>query len=699
MLPRGPNIIHALGWLLLPILVVVSLASHVVAATSEPFESQAMTARLITVEDGVAPDASTLSAGLHLDLNADWKSYWRSPGQVGLAPEIDWSGSKNVASVEFLWPVPTRFRAFGIENFGYKDEIVYPLKVALERAGEPATLAGNATILVCEEVCVPETFKLSLSLSEGTGIDANSAALISRFAQQVPPADETSDLEVAFSTDGSALVVHSETKAFADAFLDDGYYGAPDIRPMGDGTWASFSIIQAPETDDFAVTVIGADGAFEFQADTRGVAPPAPDAPSATKGGTGFASALLLAFVGGLILNVMPCVLPVLSIKLASVAASQNKTPQRVRRGFVATALGVLLFVWVLAAGTIALRSAGVAVGWGMQFQNAPFLAFALVLIVLFSANLFGLFEFRLPSSVNGRMASDGDADGYWGDVGTGAFAALLATPCSAPFLGTAVAFALTGSATDVWLIFTALGFGLALPYLVVALFPRAVNILPKPGPWMVALRSVLGVMLAGSALWLAWVLAGVAGMQVAIAVVAIALLAVALVSVRSEQLRTSARIASVALLVGAVILPVMFQSTPRVVEVASDYVWRPFDRGEIARSVSQGHVVFVDVTADWCLTCKVNKSTTLSRDPIASLLEQDGIDPMRADWTRTDDAIRAYLNDHGRYGIPFNAVYGPGAPEGILLPEILLADDVIEAIERARGSNPATTKPSMDAV
>ena len=571
--------------------LMFSLAGQALAAASAPFTSQAMTARLITAESGVSPYASTLSAGLHLDLNGDWKSYWRSPGQVGLPPDIDWSQSENVASVEFMWPAPTRFRAFGIENFGYKNEVVYPLKVTLERPGEPVTMRGDATILVCEEICVPETFVLSLNLPTGTGIDADSAALISRFAERVPPLMDASDIQAAYSADGTALVVSSETNAFNDAFPEQGVYGAPDIRPMGAGTWASFPIIQRAETEDVTVTVLDERGAFELRTDTTGLAPPAPGTAGVDAGRGSLASILLLAFVGGLILNVMPCVLPVLSIKLASVVSSRDKSPTRVRRGFVATAFGVLLFVWMLAAGTIALRSAGVAVGWGMQFQSASFLSFALVLIALFSANMLGLFEFRLPAALNGRLASGGDKQGYWGDVGTGAFAALLATPCSAPFLGTAVAFALAGSAADVWLVFTALGIGLALPYIAVAIVPQTVELLPKPGRWMIGLRVALGIMLAGTAAWLAWVLAGVAGMRAAVTVVAVVLLAITLISMRLERLHAPIRVAAFVLFIGAIVFPAAVQPEPRAAQVTADYIWQPFDRGGIARHPGSGPV------------------------------------------------------------------------------------------------------------
>ena len=668
------------------------------AASSEPFESEAMAARLVTAENGVAPGAATVSAGLHIDLSGDWKSYWRSPGEVGMPPQIDWSGSTNIEKAEFLWPAPTRFEAFGIENFGYKDEVLYPIKITLAEAGEPAVLDANVTLLVCETICVPETFRTTLELDEGDGIDRPSAELIARFAEAVPlsMSDDTPP-RAALTENGEALVIDLRGELgleAPDVFVEDGTYGRPEIVLADEGRhlWASLPVLKAPQSNELTITLTDGSRAMEYTSATKLDPAPRPeggrtlgtvsDAP-----GAGILAMLALALLGGLILNVMPCVLPVLSIKLASAVNARDQAPGRVRRGFVAAALGVLAFVWALAAGTIALRSAGVAVGWGLQFQNAAFLAMALSIVLLFAANMLGLYEIALPSSLGGRLARAGGRESYAADFATGAFAALLATPCSAPFLGTAVAFALAGGATDVWLIFTALGLGLAAPYLLVAARPGLVRLLPKPGAWMTTLRTVLGLMLLATGVWLAWVLAGVAGAGTTIAVVLLVGLAIAVLAWRPERLGWSALGGATALVALAIALPATTKETVpgAPVEVADDLLWEPFERALIARNVAMGRVVFVDVTADWCLTCKVNKSTTLSRERVSSVLSAPDVNALRADWTRPNDEIRRYLSANGRYGIPFNAVYGPGAPEGILLPEVLTVEGVLEAIERAR--------------
>lgn len=227
----------------------------------------------------------------------------------------------------------------------------------------------------------------------------------------------------------------------------------------------------------------------------------------------------LIAFIGGLILNVMPCVLPVLSIKLSSALKHQGRNMQSVRGGFLAAAFGVMIFVWGLAGALFALQRMGIAVGWGLQFQNPVFLAFMAVVLVVFTANLFGLFEISLPTSIQSWLSTKGTGRGYWADFLTGLFGAVLATPCSAPFLGTAVAFALAGRGLDILIVFTSLGLGLAVPYLVVAALPGLVNVLPKPGRWMVYLKFLLGLMLGGTVLWLLLVLKGVAGFPASVAV------------------------------------------------------------------------------------------------------------------------------------------------------------------------------------
>lgn len=663
------------------------------AASSDSFSNAALTARLVSVEDGVAPNAKTLSLGLDLKLGKGWKAYWRSPGEVGLPPEIDWSGSENLASAELLWPAPTRFTAFGIENFGYSKHVLLPIQAVLIDSGTSANLTAQVSLLTCSDICVPNDFTLNLTIPAGQGIDTKAATLITEFAQRVPQTPETSDIAVtsASLTEKALIVTAQTTSGFnsPDVFPEVGPYftfGLPDIRLNASKTemWARLPLLAGDEVIP-AVTITITDGTRAVTNSPLWSDSPAPAPYDIAKQSTSVWQVLSIigfAFLGGVILNVMPCVLPVLSIKLASVMKHENRPAHIVRGGFLMSALGVLGFMWILVAIVLILQAAGFSVGWGLQFQSPVFLTLMFVVLVVFAANLFGLFEISLPSSIQTRLANSGGRDGYAGDFATGAFAAILATPCSAPFLGTAIAFALTGSSFDVVMIFTSLGLGLALPYLLFAARPGWVKHLPKPGRWMVAIKLVLGALLAITAAWLLWVLVGVAGIWIAGVVSALALVFVlcSMLPALGSRLRTLTLIAVAAL---ALIAP--FVMVEKAAERNLSQNWTEFNQSDIPRLVSQGKTVFVDVTADWCLTCKVNKGLVLDREPVATLLRSENVVAMQADWTRPNSDIAAYLETQNRFGIPFNIVYGPSAPNGILLSEILSISAVVDALETAR--------------
>jgi suppressor for copper-sensitivity B len=415
---------------------------------------------------------------------------------------------------------------------------------------------------------------------------------------------------------------------------------------------------------------------------------------------TGRALAIILglALLGGVILNLMPCVLPVLSIKLLSVVKQGGRDRRDVRASFLASAAGIVVSFLALAAAAVALKSLGLTVGWGIQFQQPLFLAVMALVVTLFACNLFGIFEIVLPARLQAIVGGTGQGSGGHSLAGhfmTGAFATLLATPCSAPFLGTALGFALARGAQEIFLIFTVLGLGLALPYLTVAAAPSLATRLPKPGAWMVTLRRILGLALAATALWLLSVLAVQVGLLAAVltgALLAGLGLVLWLGRAASRQ-RILVPALAAGLAVAAIGLPAGVGSQGAGATAAARgaaqedaEAWAPLDTLQISRSIAENKVVFVDVTADWCITCKVNKTLVLDDDVVGELLAADGVVRMRGDWTLPNQNISGYLESFGRYGIPFNAVYGPGAPEGILLPELLSVDAVTEALARAAG-------------
>ncbi len=653
-------------------------------------------ARIIATHTAV-PEGGRLQIGIDIALDDGWKTYWRSPGDAGYPVTVDWSGSQNAEIGEMQWPAPHRFSLFDLDTFGYGERVVFPFELTVSDPAQPVELNAVVDYLLCQEVCIPQVAEVSLTLTPGIAEASPEAQLIDLFRSQVPGDGSGAGLTLdsANVADGG-LTVHVEvTSIFPFAAPDvivegpeDIFFGRPGIILSDDALRMTASV--PAETfdgtpvqlaaEDLTVTIV--DGTRGLEAAVNAAAPA-----GASVSGTAFLGLLGIAFVGGLILNLMPCVLPVLSIKLLSVVSHGGKSPTQVRFSFLASAFGILASFWVLALGAIALGALGVAVGWGIQFQNPYFLVFMAVVVTVFAYNLFGMFEIPLPQWMSGA-ATIGDSESLRGHFLTGVFATLLATPCSAPFVGTAVGFALSSGAPEILAIFTALGLGLAGPFLLVSAFPKMATSMPKPGKWMLQMKKLLGLALAATAIWLLFVIGGVSGAALAY-VIAAGLLCIGAVlwSGRSGAGRSAfVGTATAALAVLLMASPAVFSAEGGSASEAGSATFAEFSIAERDRRVTAGEVVFVDVTADWCITCQVNKRLALSHGDVRAALEADGVVPLQADWTQRDDAILSYLTSHGRYGIPFNAVYGPGAPEGILLPELLTPGAVLEALREARG-------------
>ena len=665
--------------------------------------------RLVSAVESVAGERVDL--GVEFDLQPGWKIYWRSPGDAGLPPRVDWTGSENLKEAVIAWPVPHRFSLFGLETFGYGGQVVLPVEAVAARPGEALGLRGKVDYLICEDICIPYTADLSLDLPAGDGARAPQAFMIESFRRQAPGRGAEQGLELEKVTLTGTLeapvlevVARSDRPFDAPDLLVEAppgfHFGIPEVTLAEGGREARLLLAVSQvlpgtvlEGKQITLTVIDGQRGLESQTVARFAAPPA----AAGLDLRALAGILGLALLGGLILNLMPCVLPVLSIKLLSVVEQGGRERSAVRASFLASAAGVIFSFLVLAGLAVALKSAGLAVGWGIQFQQPLFLSAMALIMTLFAYNLMGFFEVPLPRFV-GRLAEKGTGQGpdksLWGNFGTGILATLLATPCSAPFLGTSVGFALSRGALEIFLIFTFLGLGLALPYLLVAAAPRLVAWLPRPGAWMVTLRRILGLLLAATAVWLLTVLAAQVGVLAA-ALTASLLLGLGLVLWAGPNLAPKHRLATPALAtllaLAAFVLPSGLPGTgaPRPQEAAVDagtLAWRPLDEAAIAALVAEGQVVFVDVTADWCITCQVNKKLVLDSTAVDERLTDPAVVRMRGDWTLPSEAISAYLAGFGRYGIPFNAVYGPAAPDGLALPELLSEDAVLTALREAAG-------------
>ncbi|MCP3957156.1 MAG: DUF255 domain-containing protein [bacterium] len=407
-------------------------------------------------------------------------------------------------------------------------------------------------------------------------------------------------------------------------------------------------------------------------------------------GGTNLLWMLALGVVGGLILNAMPCVLPVLSLKVFAFVKSAGEGRSHLVAGTLATTAGIMASFWALATAAVVAAKAGAAVGWGVQFQQPAFVAFLAVVMVLFALNMWGLFEVPLPQSL-ARVAGGGPREGVAGHFASGLFATLMATPCSAPFLGTAIGFALTQETPVVFAIFTAVGFGFAVPYLMLAVFPSAAKLLPRSGSWMVTFKQVMGFLLAAAAVWLFYVLSAQISPE-RLAWIQLTLLGLALATwlVRHFQGRlTPRRLAAFGMAATALWAIWLAKTAPAAhAQVGATELidWVRFDEAEAERlAEDEGRLVFVDFTAAWCLTCKSIEKAVIETTDVAAAFESHGVVPMKADWTNRDDAITAVMSRYGRAAVPFYLLYRPGRDPHVF-GELLTKGSLIGALDEAGG-------------
>ena len=419
---------------------------------------------------------------------------------------------------------------------------------------------------------------------------------------------------------------------------------------------------------------------------------------NAAEGATGTFILLLSALFGGLILNLMPCVLPVLSLKLFSLIKQSRESRKRLLVLGTSTTLGILASFWALAGIVAAVKAGGGNAGWGMQFQSAGFIAFMVVILSAFAMSFFGVFEIWLPGSATTKMDKAGRKQGFWGAFFTGALLVLLSTPCSAPFLGTAMGFAFTASTPVLFLFFTAAGVGLALPYMLVSVFPKVLKAFPKPGAWMVTLQKIMGVLLLGTVAWLLWVVHEQAG-NVGVGIfAAISLLSIAMsfaigniappgVAFFREVLSVGSAVVILAVIWFALASPkfeaevdAIFKA--RSVQLITEDGWYRYTPELIEEFAKSGRTVFIDATADWCLTCKANEAAVLNRDDFKHAMDSLNVARVKADWTRETPEVTALLRSMGKSGVPAYAIYPAGdASKQIVLPELLTTDGIVEKI------------------
>jgi thiol:disulfide interchange protein DsbD len=707
------------------------LASPAVMALSgNTVATDNVKARLVSEVTSVGPGQSFWVA-LELDIRDGWHTYWRNPGDSGEATKLTWRLPPGFTAGDIVWTTPHRFDIAPLVNYGYAKHAVHLVQItAPERlpAGAPVALAAKASWLVCSDVCIPEGAELQLNMpvsAQAGGADPAAAALFATARSEVPsaqPAATTATIQ------GDQLVITlgapwgatlSQIKSLAFFPYDEGgiEYAAPQtLKRTQDAVELSMKVgYQPPKagvirgvlvateqngTASDAVPIeIAADfsgaGAAQVKAGPR-FAPLPAAAPAATNKEPehSLPVLMLLAILGGLTLNLMPCVFPVLSIKAINVVEQARKHPAAVRAKGLVFAAGVISSMLCLAAVLLVLRAGGEEIGWGFQLQSPLFVTFMVYLLLAVGLNLSGVFE------IGGGLAGVGDGltrgDSYSAAFFTGVLTTLVATPCTAPYMAAAVGAVLTQPAINALCIFAALGLGLALPYVLLSFAPWMRRVLPKPGAWMDTLKQLFAFPIYASAAWLLWVLShetssfGLAAALAGTVLVGLAAWAYQKSNSSSGGGRVTVLVTAVAALLIAVILPVRFAgvAAASTAESARPGVdeWQPYSAARVAELNAAGRPLLVNFTASWCLTCLVNERNAFADSAVQEIFRDKKVILMKGDWTNRDPAITHALAAFGRAGVPLYVVYNSkrGSTEPLILPQILTASVVRNAFSDA---------------
>ncbi len=623
---------------------------------------------LVAPTQSVAP-GTTAWVGLRIQHQPHWHTYWRNPGESGMPTTLTWTLPAGVKAGEIAWPAPKRVPTGGLINFGYEDDVLLPVAITVPSAQiAPLTLSAKATWLICKEVCIPEEGVVSLTLpvSPSAGAPGAHAGLFEKtFA--ATPKPFPGKVSAAKHSDGVALTFEkSVLPGVSDAALSDAFFfpftesviapSAPQLA-FTDATRFMLKLVAEPNAKpDAGKTLPGVltVGQFAYEvpnvavADatavsaatgmTRLAAKPSPSFAPETMGAAGgdltLWTAIALAFFGGMILNLMPCVFPVLSIKILGFAHHAGDDKSAMRAHGLAYAAGVVMSFLALAGLLLAVRAAGSNVGWGFQLQHPVVVGVLALVFLLIGLNLLGVFEVRFAPNVNAAESKRPLVNAF----SSGILAVVAASPCTAPFMGAALGFALTQSSVFSLAIFAALGLGMALPYVLLAWFPGWLKKLPRPGPWMETLKKWLSLPMFATVAWLGWVL----WLQLA---------------PETDAKVPSAQISS------------------------QEKAWKVWNQADIVTENAAGRAVFVDFTAAWCVSCQANKKLVLNTDAAASAFAAKNVTLMRADWTKQDPKITDALKALGRSGVPVYVLHRPGkAP--LVLPEILTVGLISDALK-----------------
>jgi len=654
-----------------------------------PIKAQHLTAELISDSGTVSPGQKTRVA-LALTLESGWHVYWINAGDAGEPPRVTWSLPQDITVGPMQYATPARLPVGPLLDYGYEGVAVFPFSLSATPQlglGEKK-LSAHVQWLVCREVCLPGKAYLGLSLQVVPATSPQTNKLI-QTAVDAEPVKTPSSVRIQASATRTNLTLdvvtgHKESSAEFYPFDEDAIRNAADqqFKPTPDG--ARLVLERGDISDTLPKSLKGIlklGGGRSYNFDVPVGAPLAQTTASGSE--PGFAFAVLLAFAGGIILNLMPCVFPVLFLKALALVEGATEGKTRHRKHAVAYTAGILCSFWAIVAALLILRLLGKQAGWGFQLQSPGFVVAMTFLLFFMALSLAGMFDIGLS------LTSAGDSltrkSGYTGSFFTGVLATVVATPCTAPLMGAAIGFALSQTVFVTFAVFTALALGLALPYVLLTLVPGWANKLPRPGKWMETLKQLSSVPLFLTVVWLVWVYgrlnganAGDSADHIARLLVGLIILAVAGWILNRWPARRGALVAVAVTIVAALAIPLSSTSRDRL-------QWQPFTNATLQEAQKEGHPVFVDFTAAWCLSCQVNEKAVLQDKAVEHELERQHYVLLRADWTRYDPEITNALGRVGRSGVPTYVVFkGNSTAEPRVLPELLTRSIVLDALHQA---------------
>jgi len=628
--------------------------------------------------------------GLLLEMEPGWHTYWEYSGDSGLPTTVDWSLPSGFVASPIEWPVPeARVEPGDIQVYAYSGRVLL-----LTTITPPPDLSGTVTLraaaswLVCEEICVPGDAKLELSLPVGKSAAPANAALFEEFRSRLP-SKEAPPFDLVWKRTGDVLALQVKGTSAATPLA---LFPLPAKNQIvGHPTFEAPDTMTIKAASPFTGVLSAGEGPARrawFVSDTASSEPVITSQSSTLS----LWVALFYGFLGGLILNLMPCVLPVISLKIFGFIKQAGDSRRSIFLHGLAFATGIFVWFLGLAAVIIALKSGGAEVTWAFQFQNPWFNVVIGSVVFVFALNLAGVFEFVLPGRASNAMESSGSTSGLAGSFFQGVFATLLATPCTAPFLGSALGFAFSQSTTVILAMFTAVASGMALPYLILSASPGWLKFLPRPGVWMERLKQFMAFPLFATLVWILSILGGQRGTDGVIWFCAFLLcLAFACwllgsfcgpLAPRAKQTIALIIILATVGLGGWYFLGKKFAHVG--LETMDRIAWVPFSKARVEEELSAGRSVFVDFTADWCITCKFNERTAIDTPAIRALLKEKNITPIKADWTNANPEITATLKSFGRVGVPLYVIYAASNPQApVVLPELLTESLLADTLKK----------------